>query len=169
MQPSLPLRQRPWDYAYIFFFLLNFFFITYIVDIEQIIIPDPSNFKYPFWPPPFFVDMVHNYQRTYDPVVWNRMPWYQATIWIDSLLFGPFYAIAIYAFIKGKPWIRIPCIIWATMLFTIVMIIMMEELAGSTPTTYPVMVTLLNMPWATVPVLMIWKMWRDGNPFAKRS
>lgn len=33
----------------VLFFLINLLFITYIVDADQVIIPDPSNFSYPVW------------------------------------------------------------------------------------------------------------------------
>jgi len=34
--PSLPLTKRPVDIALIIFFCVNLFFITYIVDLEQL-------------------------------------------------------------------------------------------------------------------------------------
>lgn len=166
--PSLSLRQRPWDYAFVVFFIINLVFITYIVDLEQIVIADPSNFTYPLWPPRFFVDIIHNYGRTFDPPQWHRPVWWQATIWLDAIFFGPFYLAAIYAFVKGKAWIRIPSVLWAGMLFTNVFIIMSEEYFGPTPTPKPMEVTLLNLPWALFPVFTVWRMWREGNPFAAK-
>jgi hypothetical protein len=112
----IPLSRRRLDLLFVAFFLLNLLFITYIVDIEQIIIPDPAHFQYPIWPPAPLVDLIHWYGRTYDPLLLARPPWWKATIWIDSLFFGPFYAVAIYAYLKGKDWIRIPSIIWASVL-----------------------------------------------------
>ena len=63
---------------------------------------DPNHFTYPLWPPAKMVDLVHWYGRTFDPPLMARPAWWRATIWIDALFFGPFYAFAIYAFIKGK-------------------------------------------------------------------
>src|SRR5690348_2809104 len=94
---ALPLSRRKLDLLFIAFFLVNLFFVTYIVDIEQIIIPDPAHFQYPLWPPPFFVDMVHSYGHSLDPLLLARPPWWKATIWLDALLFGPYYAVALYA------------------------------------------------------------------------
>jgi len=53
MRNTIPLNKRPVDYIYIAFFILNLLFITYIVDLEQIVIKDPANFQYPLWPLPF--------------------------------------------------------------------------------------------------------------------
>jgi len=133
---ALPLSRRPQDVAFIAFWALNFGFITYMIDIEQLVIPDPAHFTYPIWPPRFAVDAIHWWARSFDPVVWARAPWYRATIWIDTLVFGPFYLVAIRAFWRGHRWIRIPCFVWAGMMIAIVTIILFEEL-GERPRPRP--------------------------------
>ena len=99
---QIPLKKRPVDIALIVFFIINFIFITYMIDIEQLVIADANNFQYPAWPPRWLVDLVHWYGKNFDPVLMARPAWWRATIWIDSLFFGPFYLIAIYAFVKGR-------------------------------------------------------------------
>src|SRR4051812_39908571 len=96
----VPLGARKLDWLFIGFFLLNLFFITYIVDLEQLVIADPTpgKFVYPLWPPARLVDLVHWWGHTFDPVLLARPVWWRATIWIDALFFGPFYAVALYAF-----------------------------------------------------------------------
>src|SRR6185312_6784472 len=108
MQKTIPLGERRLDLAFIVFFAINLGFITYIVDIEQLTIADPTSFTYPLWPPRPLVDMV---------------PWWRATIWLDVLGFGPFYAFAIYAFVKGRSFIRVPALVWAGVMFANVTII----------------------------------------------
>ena len=46
-QQTIPFSERKVDWIFVGFFLINFFFITYIVDIEQLIIADPANFRNP--------------------------------------------------------------------------------------------------------------------------
>ena len=46
-----PLRERKVDLIFIGFLALNAFFITYIVDLEQLVVADPAHFEYPVWPP----------------------------------------------------------------------------------------------------------------------
>lgn len=99
---QIPLKKRPVDIALVIFFIINFIFITYMIDIEQLVIADASSFQYPVWPPRWLVDLVHWYGKNFDPVLMARPAWWRATIWIDSLFFGPFYLVAIYAFIKRK-------------------------------------------------------------------
>jgi hypothetical protein len=151
---------------FIVFWAVNFGFITYMIDIEQIVIADPAHFTYPIWPPRFAVDAVHWWACSFDPVVWAREPWYRATIWIDSLVFGPFYLLAIRAFWKGKSWIRIPCFVWAGMMIAIVTIILFEELWGKHATAAPGLVVAANLPWLLMPFAVIGRMRRE-DPFGR--
>jgi hypothetical protein len=163
-----PLAHRPADLVFIAFWAINLGFITYMIDVEQIVIPDPARFVYPVWPPRFAVDAIHWWARTYDPVVWARAPWYRATIWIDALLFGPFYLVAIPAFWKGWSRIRIPCFVWAGMMLAIVTIILFEEILGATPSPAPGIVVSANLPWLLVPIAVIMRMRRE-EPFSARG
>ena len=163
----IPLNKRPVDWIIIAFFAINLGFITYIVDVEQLIIPDPQHFQYPIWPPAPLVDLVHWWGKNFDPVLLARPPWWKATIWIDSLFFGPFYAFAIYAFLKGKEWIRIPTIIWASVMMTNVTIILSEETWGPHATPRLGMVLFANAPWFLLPIALITRMARAERPFSE--
>jgi hypothetical protein len=169
MRKSIPLKERKTDYFYIFFFLLNLLYITYIVDLEQLVIKDVTYFKYPIWPLPFLVDMVHWWGNSFDPLQSARPVWWKATIWLDVILFGPYYAAATYAFIKGKDWIRIPTFIIMSILFTNVFIICSEEIFGPIPAINLPLVLFANAPWALVPILLIWKMWKNEHPFTMKN
>ncbi len=151
------------------FLFHNILFITYIVDLEQLVIRDSANFKYPLWPLPFFVDMVHWWGNTFDPVLLVRPAWWKATIWIDALFFGPFYIFAIYTFIKGKDWIRLPSIIYSSVLITNVIIIMSEEIWGGHPAESLGIVALANSPWLLFPVFIIARMWKSPYPFTREK
>jgi|SRR5262249_27702979 len=161
-----PLSERKIDWVLIGFFSLNLLFITYIVDLEQLVIADPSDFDYPLWPPARLVDLVHWWGRTFDPLLMARPVWWRATIWIDAIFFGPFYAFALYAFWTGKEWIRIPSLLWSAAMMTNVTIIMSEEYFGPYATPAPGIVTMANAPWFLFPVLVIWRMRRE-HPFSE--
>jgi hypothetical protein len=168
MERATPLRERPLDIAFVVFFAFNFFFITYIVDIEQIMLPSlEGDWAYPLWPPRFFVDLIHWYGSSFDPVQMARPPWWRATIWADSLFFGPYYGFAMYAFVKGKNWIRIPTFLWASSLITVVGVILFEETVGPYATPHTGMVYALNFPWIAFPTLAIARMWKSETPFTK--
>lgn len=161
----ISLKKRPVDIALIVFFVINFIFVTYMIDVEQLIIEDPDNFSYPWWPPRWMVDLVHWYGRTFDPVLIARPAWWRATIWIDSLFFGPFYAAAIYAYIKGKDWIRFGSIVWASVMLTNVTIILFEEVNGEHASPELFRVFLANACWLIFPAIVLYRMWRSVNPF----
>jgi len=163
---STPLSRRPFDLAFVAFFVINLGFITYVVDVEQLVIADPAHFTYPVWPPRALVDLVHWWGRSFDPALMAREPWWRATIWIDALLFGPFYAFAIYAFVKGRNWIRIPCFLWAGLMVANVVIILFEELLGTHATPRPGIVVAANLPWLLFPSLLVARMAPRERPFA---
>jgi hypothetical protein len=148
------------------FFLVNVGFITYIVDLEQLVIADAKHFAYPVWPPPPLVDLVHWYGNHYDPLLIARPPFWRMTIWIDVLFFGPFYLFAIYAFLRGRDWIRLPALVWSGTMCANVLIILMEERYGEWATPHFPLVLALNGPWLLLPLAVIWRMRRE-HPFSR--
>jgi hypothetical protein len=169
VRETIPFRKRPFDWLLLGFFAINFFFITYIVDIEQLTIADPDHFTYPIWPPAIFVDLVHWWGRNFDPCLMAREPWWRATIWIDAVLFGPFYAAAMYALVKGKEWIRVPAFVWAGLMFANVTIIMFEELLGPHHTPTPWIVIGANIPWWTLPAVVTFRFARSEHAFSRAN
>ena len=169
MRAPIPLRERPLDWVLLAFFAVNLGFITYIVDLEQLVIADSAHFTYPLWPPAPLVDLVHWWGHHFDPLLMARPPWWRATIWLDSLLFGPFYAVAMFAILRGKEWIRVPAIFWSGVMFANVSIIMFEELTGPFRTPAPFVVTMANIPWWTLPLLVTWRFGRSEHPFSREQ
>ena len=165
---SIPFSRRRVDWIFVGFFLMNLFFITYIVDIEQLIIPDPGNFQQPLWPPESMVKLVHWYGSSFDPLLMARPQWWKMTIWIDVLFYGPFYVLAIYAFVKGKDWIRIPAIFYSGMMFMGVSVILGEEIAEPYATPHLPLVLALNLPWLLMPIFLTLRL-RKEHPFAKTA
>jgi hypothetical protein len=164
MEKTLPLGKRPLDIILLIYFIFNLVAISYFFDIEQIVIPDTSHFSYPAWPPRFIVDLSHWWGRTYDPLLNARPVWWRATIWIDAIFFGPYYAFAIYAFIRGSRWIRVPSIIYASVMLANVTIILSEEIWGPFASPHLAAVVGANASWVVVPLLIIWRMRREPWP-----
>src|SRR5262245_43666421 len=163
---SLPLRERLLDLLFIAFCVINLGLITYIIDLEQLVIADPTHFTYPAWPPAPMIDLVHWYGSHYDPLLMARPPFWRMTIWIDVIFFGPFYAFALYAFIRGRDWIRVPALVWSGTMMANVLIILMDEITGVTPTPNVPFVLAVNAPWLLMPFGMILRMLRD-KPFTR--
>ena len=169
MLKTIPLGERRLDLAFIVFFAINLGFITYIVDIEQLTVANPWSGTYPLWPPKPFVDMVHWWGRSFDPPLRAREPWWRATIWLDVIGFGPFYAFAIYAFIKGRSFIRVPALVWAGVMFANVTIILFEELYGAHKTPRPGIVLAANLPWLLMPWLIVARLGLRDRPFSREA
>ena len=122
--------------VFIAFFVLNFAFITYFFDIEQLTVANAVHMTaYPAWPPKPIVDLVHWYGNHWDPLLMARPAFFRMTIWIDVIAFGPFYAFAIYAFIRGRDWIRVPALVWAGVMMANVAMILFEERTGEFATS----------------------------------
>lgn len=162
----VPLRRRRFDLVFLGFLGFNLLFVTYVIDLEALVIPDPANFDQPVWPPGPAVDLIHWYGRTWDPLLLARPPFWEATMWIDVLFFGPFYAFALYAFARGRDWIRVPALVWAGMMLSNVLIILMEERYGQFATDHFAAVVGFNLAWLLLPLAMIVRM-RRPYPFTE--
>ncbi len=169
MESRVPLSQRYGDWIILAFFWLNISVITYVIDLEQLVIVDTSNFDYPMWPPRAVVDLAHWFGSNYDHLLMARPMWWRMTIWIDVLFFGPFYVFAIYAYTRGRAWIRIPSIIYGSVMITNVTIILGEELFGPHATPERLMVLMANGPWLLMPIFIIYRMWSDEHPFTREA
>jgi hypothetical protein len=168
MVKTIPLSRRWIDILIVAFFLVNLLFVSYFIDTEQLVIANPAHFTYPIWPPKPVVDAVHWWGFHFDPLLIARPVFFKVTIWLDNLLYGPFYLVATYAYIKGKEWIRIPSIIYATAMIEGVIIILSEEAFGQYRTPYLAIVVLANASWIIFPLIILLRMWFSKHPFTWR-
>lgn len=167
MREPIPLTRRRRDLVPIAFFAVNLLFITYVVSLEQSAIADPSSFAPPIWPPAPALEVIHWFERSFDPLLLARAAWYRATVWLDVLVFGPFYACALYAWIRGREWIRLPSILWASLMFTHVLVVLFDELKGEHPAPQPSAVLASNAAWFLVPIAVVARLWRSEHPFTE--
>jgi len=169
MLARITLGERKLDAVFIAFFLANLLAVTYAVSIEQLLIPDPYNFIQPPWPPAALVDAIHAYGDRYDPLLMARPLWWKVFIAWDVFLFGPFYALATFAYWTGRSWIRLPSIVYASALLAIMSVILVEELYGPHATAYPGIVLSLNAPWVIMPVAILIRMVSNERPFLREQ
>jgi hypothetical protein len=163
----VPLSQRRLDWLLIAFFVINLLFVSYLIDIEQIIIPDPWHFSYPLWPPRPVVDLIHWWGQHFDPLLMARPVFFKVTIWLDDLLYGPFYLVAIYAYAKGREWIRLPSIIYAVAMIEGVVIILSEEAFGAYRSPHLGLVIAANASWVIFPLVILFRMGLREHPFSR--
>lgn len=167
VRKTIPLSRRKVDLLPIAFFVINVFYTIPWVDLEQVLIAHPSERYEAIWPPQGVIDTVHDYGKRYDPLVMARPLWYRTTLAWQALLFWPFYAVAIYAFVKGKDWIRTPALVWAGSQMTIVMLPTVHQITGPLATEHLAVVMAFYSPWIVVPLVVIVRLWRNERPFTE--
>lgn len=153
MRRAIPLRRRRLDWILLAFFAVNLFFIT-------------LHFSYPLWPPKPFVDLVHSYGKSYDPLLMARPAFWRMTIWIDVIWNGPFYILALYAISRGRDWIRTPALVWCGSMTAVVLIILAEEYDGVHAAPDFGVAAALNLPWLLLPLLTLIRVARN-HPFTE--
>ncbi len=85
---------------------------------------------------------------------------------IRGFIFGPFYVALVYAFIKGRAWIRVPAFIYVgAMLHGMFEHTYWEYVVGPPP-THPAVFWAFNGPYALLPILLAIRMWK-ADPFAE--
>lgn len=168
VRQAIPLADRKFDVVFVAFFVVNLVFVTYMIDVEQTIISNPYDFDYPAWPPKPIIDAVHWWGDNFDPLLMQRPMFWKMTIWIDTVFFGPFYLLAIYAFLRGRDWIKNWTLLYSATMMTNVTIILGEEVSGAHASSSLPIVLLANGSWFLVPLMLIVRVWPE-HPFTRLS
>jgi hypothetical protein len=161
MRQPIPLSRRKLDWIFIGFFAFNLLFVSYNISLEQLVVASPERFEYPIWPLRPVIDAVHWWGRNFDPLLMARPPFFRSTIWIDALYFGPFYAFALWAFVKGRDWIKNWALVWSGLMFANVSAILFEEWLGVRASHAPWTATLAYAAWLVIPLLLAWRVWAE--------
>jgi hypothetical protein len=147
------------DQAFVGWFIIGTA-ITYLIDIEQVTVVQPAKYgelgHTPVWPPAPFVHAIH-WWCTWDKLVWARPLWYRVAIWLEVLVQAPFYVLAIEAFVRQRNSIRIPAIIYSTVLLTIMPMILFEQYYGPHRTKHPWLITAVYGAYVVMPLLVLWR------------
>lgn len=109
------------------------------------------------------------YAESFDPMMLKAPLSMRIMFGIDAWVFGPFYVVLAYAFIRRRNWIRIPAILFSSaMIYSVVVYYLMEALSEHAADTDLPMVMLISGPYTIVPFLLLYRMW-DPNPFGDRE
>ncbi len=171
----VPLRERRYDWFFIIAFG-SFAMTSFLADAVNVILkPDPQGY--------FMARMVfEHYARGADPLLIANPRFVQTGTALSAFLFGPFYLVLIYAFVRGRNWIRVPAIFYAGMIVESVILYLSTAIQGDLPlfrqvlasTTFDVRALNLgkvlgfNLPYVMIPMLLVARMWR-GRPFSRRA
>jgi hypothetical protein len=92
--------------------------------------------------------------------------WIQLMLGVSTFVFAPFYVVAIYALVKGRDWIHLPAIAFASAMVYSLYLYLGAQLAPPYVSPAPFKVLAANLPYALVAVAFAWRM-RKARPFSE--
>jgi len=161
---NLLLKDRKSDYIFIVFFSL--FFITSMISD---LIPTWYGELVPNHPNPL-MQANYDYAKGCDPLFLHPPFWMRIVTGLSAFVYGPFYLVLVWAFIKEKNWIQVPAIIYGTMISVITGILVFGVEFFGEPEWQcqnPGKFLPLNLPYVIIPILLIIRM-RKENPFTRK-
>lgn len=164
MEQNLSLKKRQID----IFFAVVFFIFAITSAISDAIptlgiqmSPDSANVlaRANYW-----------YAVNADPLFMYPPVWMRIVTGLSAFVYGPFYLLLVYCLLRGKNWIQLPAVIYATMIVCLTGIVVFGvEFFGETPfrTPDPIKFVAFNLPYVLIPLLLLIRM-RKPNPFSRK-
>jgi hypothetical protein len=154
-----PLRERPLDLFLVFWFcvfaLSSFVFEQFVIfGVDLSTTTDPFGRTW-YW-----------YARSFDPVFLDPPLWLRIMCTIDGYIFGAFYPVFIYAFVRGCNWVRIPALLYGSAIVYSTLVYFGWEFLDETnrQSANLLAVVIVNIPYTLVPLLLMWRVRRPA-PF----
>jgi EXPERA (EXPanded EBP superfamily) len=171
---AIPLRERRRDWFFVVMFTL-FASTSFLTDPVTLLgRPDPNS----RWFMSRFV-----YHSGTDSLIYVAPRFVQVTVGTSAVLFGVFYLVLIYAFVRGREWIRLPAVFYAGMVVMGTGVYLAVGLLGDAPLFHlacgpdsaydykfvSVAKSLaFNLPYPLVALLLVARMSR-AHPFTRRA
>jgi hypothetical protein len=117
----------------------------------------------------FLANSNYWYAHDADPLFMNPPVWMRIVTGLSAFVYGPFYLVLVYALLRGRNWIQLPAVIYATMISSITGIIVFGvEFFGEPEfqTPNPAKFLAFNLPYVFVPLLLLIRMRRPA-PFTR--
>lgn len=183
----IPLRERRLDLFFIVVFAA-FAFTSFFADrVNALAAPAADS----GW---FWARAVYDlYAVGNDPLLIANPVWLRTMCALSAFVFGPFYLVLVYAFIRGRNWVRPFAFIYAGMIVESLIVILAVEFAGESALFTQVCTSVkpaaelaaqglnadlsvqnipkflaYNLPYKIVPILLVIRMWHE-RPFSPRG
>jgi hypothetical protein len=161
---NLRLSERKFDYFFIVMFSL--FFITSMISdmvptLTGELVPNHPN---------ILMQANYDYAIGCDPLFLHPPVWMRMVTGLSAFVYGPFYLVLVFAFIKGKNWIQVPAIMYGTAISVITGVIVFGvEFFGEPEWRCQNIGKFLplNLPYVLIPILLILRM-RKAQPFSRK-
>ncbi len=151
------------DHWFITYFLLNLSLVVLVFDVAIIFCPDPNLTCSILYISEENIKQLYDFAKENDQVMYHHRTWYLVTLYFGLFLWGPYYLFAIYGFIKKRNWIRIPTIIYSSILLFIMTQGISEQIWGEFQTTDIVQMFQNNLMHIVTPILLLIRM--SDQPF----
>jgi len=160
---ATPLRERPFDVFLVVCFgvfaVSSFIYEQYVVfGIDLSTTTDVFGRSW-YW-----------YARSFDPVFLDPPLWLRIMCTIDGYVFGACYPVFIYAFVRGRNWVRIPALLYGSAIVYSTLVYFGWEFLDEENRAQANLlgVFLVNIPYTVVPLLLMWRV-RHSQPFDQRA
>ncbi|MFN7952714.1 MAG: emopamil-binding family protein [bacterium] len=104
------------------------------------------------------------YASRWDPAFLDPPLFLRVMCAIDCFVFGPFYLVLIYAFVKRREWIRAPALVFVGAVVYSTLVYFGWELSSERGRADLPMVVLVNVPYTVVPLVLAARL-RRSPPF----
>ena len=160
---NLRLNLRKFDYVFIVFFCWAFASCMISDAIPTLgIVQSPDS-------PNILAQINYTYSSVNDPLFMNPPIWMRFVTGLSAFVYSPFYLVLVYAMIRGRNWIQLPSVIYATMIVTLTGVVVFGvEFLGEQPyrTPNPLGFLAYNLPYVLIPLLLLIRM-RKPLPFTR--
>jgi hypothetical protein len=163
--PNLPLRERRWD----IFFMVVFALFTVTSAIADAIPTLGLNISQ--HAPTWFGRANWSYGHDTDPLFIRPPHWMRFVTGLSAFVYGPFYLLLVYCLAKGKNWIQVPAVMYATAISVVTGVVVFgAEFFGEDPAMRVQNVPkflAFNLPYVIIPLLLLARM-RKEKPFTRK-
>ncbi len=104
------------------------------------------------------------YASRWDPIFLDAPPWLRLICGLDEFIYGPFYLVLIYAFVRERAWVRVPALMYSAVITVVTSFYFLMELWTERHRASLGLVILINVPYLLVPLLLAFRLRRPA-PF----
>jgi hypothetical protein len=161
---NLPLRERRWD----IFFMVVFTLFACTSAVSDAI----PTLGVAIGPHASFLGRINwAYGHDTDPLFIRPPHWMRFVTGLSAFVYGPFYLLLVYCLAKGKNWIQVPAVMYATAISVITGVVVFgAEFFGEDPAMRVQNVPkflVANVWYVLLPLLLLARM-RKEKPFTRR-
>ena len=89
----------------------------------------------------------------------GRPPWFKAIVWVEVLGQLPFFAVALYAWLYRREWVRVPAIVYGAHVATTLVPILGHFMGAAIPTAKLQLLLAFYAPYLLVPLWLVARSW----------